>query len=65
MVAVLQFQENEACIGLSTRRAKPGPERDLVQRFTDYVIAAHQPKTSALGICKGTSNAQLWTTHNG
>ena len=50
MVAVLQFQENEACIGLSTRRAKSGPELDLVQHFTDYVIAAHQPKTSALGI---------------
>ena len=44
MVAVLQFQENLAHIGLSTRRAKLGPELDLVQRFTDYVIAAHQPK---------------------
>src|SRR5207249_6769086 len=50
MVAVLQFQENLAHIGLSTRRAKLGPELDLVQRFTDYVIAAHQPKTLDLGI---------------
>jgi hypothetical protein len=50
MVAVLQFQEDLARIGLSTRRAKLGPELDLVQRFTEYVIAAYQPKTLALGI---------------
>jgi hypothetical protein len=49
MAAVLQFQETGSCIGLSTRKAKPGPERDLVQRFTDYMIATYEPKTSALG----------------
>ena len=49
MAAILQFQETGSCIGLSTRKAKPGPERDLVQRFTDYMIATYEPKTSALG----------------
>ena len=50
MLAVLQFQESGSCIGLSTRKAKHGPEWDLVQRFTDYVITTYEPKAEALGI---------------
>lgn len=50
MAVVLQFQETKSCIGLSTRKTKLGPEQDLVQRFTDYMIATYEPTTSALGI---------------
>lgn len=49
-MAVLQFQESGSCIGLSARKAKHGPEWDLVQRFTDHVIATYEPRASALGI---------------
>ena len=50
MATVLQFQETEAPIGLSTRKARPGPEWDLVQSFAKYIISEHEQKDLALGI---------------
>ncbi len=50
MTVVLQFHESDADLRLSTRRARTGPERDLVSRFTEHLIGTFRPRSTRLAL---------------